>query len=295
MVEQSVGIIGATSFVGERLVPMMLENDWKITIFSRRPSEKLVAHDSSINWSEMRAPAQRENLITTNEKITAWFYLAPIWTLPDYFDLLNAYGAQRIIVVSSTSVFTKENSPDSSEREIARRLREGEAQLRQWAQNNGVMWTILRPTLIYGQGRDKNITEIARVIRRFGFFPLLGKGCGLRQPVYVEDVAKACLAAFLSDKTSNHAYNIAGSERLAYREMVRRVFSTMGRVPRLPQVPEWIVKLSIAIVRLLPRYRHWTVGMAERMNHDLVFDNAEAHRDFGYSPRPFELKKSDLL
>ncbi len=59
----------------------------------------------------------------------------------------------------------------------------------------GVEWVILRPTLIYGHGRDKNITEIARFIRRFGFFPLLGKANGLRQPIHVEDVAEACFAA----------------------------------------------------------------------------------------------------
>jgi len=47
-------------------------------------------------------------------------------------------------------------------------------------------------------------------------------------------------------------------------------------------------------MRLLPRYRHWSVAMAERMNSDLVFDHSDAERDFGFSPRPFWLSLEDL-
>ena len=295
MIKRHAGVVGATSFVGERLVAMMLESGWQVTAFFRRKSEVMINQYPSINWHEIGPPSLMDKRVPDHEKITDWFYLAPIWTLPDYFKFLNAHGVCRIVVLSSTSVLTKGDSPDSGERKVARRLSEGEAQLLHWAQNSGVTWTILRPSLIYGQGRDKNITEIVHVIRRFGFFPLLGKACGLRQPVYVEDVANACLGAFLSGETGNRVYNIAGNERLTYREMVMRVFSAMGRTPRLLQVPEWIINLSITIVRVLPRYRHWTVGMAKRMNLDLVFDNSEANCDFGYSPRPFKLNQNDLF
>jgi hypothetical protein len=45
---------------------------------------------------------------------------------------------------------------------------------------------------------------------------------------------------------------------------------------------------------LLPRYRHWSAAMAERMNRDLVFDHAEATHDLNFSPRPFQLMAEDL-
>jgi hypothetical protein len=53
-------------------------------------------------------------------------------------------------------------------------------------------------------------------------------------------------------------------------------------------------QLAVAVVRVLPRYKHWTVEMAERMNRDLVFDHADATRDLGFSPRPFALSPEDL-
>jgi nucleoside-diphosphate-sugar epimerase len=154
---------------------------------------------------------------------------------------------------------------------------------------------VLRPTLIYGLGRDKNIAEIARFIRRFGFFPLLGKAMGLRQPVHAEDVAGACVAALKAPLAVNRAYNISGGETLPYREMVRRVFAALQKRPRLLTIPLVVFRMAVACLRLFRRYRNWSAAMAERMNRDLVFDHAEAARDLGYAPRPFRLAPEDVV
>ncbi|MFO7578962.1 SDR family oxidoreductase [Nitrosomonas halophila] len=292
---QRIGVIGASSFVGEPLLARLSNQDWQVTAFMRRKLDELPARFPSIAWREVDLSQRDDPSQAIEDNIPVWFYLAPIWTLPDYFDFLAAQGARRIVALSSTSVYTKGDSDDPGEREVARSLAEGEERLRCWAQGSGVIWTVLRPTLIYGQGRDRNISEIAHIIQKFGFFPLLGKARGLRQPVHVEDVAEACLAAFLSGKTGNRAYNIGGSEILTYREMAARVFRAMDRAPRLLPVPEWIIQLGVTVIRTLPRYRYWTLGMAKRMNRDLVFDNSDAVCDFGYAPRPFRLTKSDLL
>lgn len=155
-------------------------------------------------------------------------------------------------------------------------------------------WVILRPTLIYGHGRDKNIAEIARFIRRFGFFPLLGKAMGLREPIHAGDVAAACIAALKSPLAANRAYNISGGEPLPYREMVGRVFTALHRRPRFVTIPLFAFRFAVTCLRLFPRYRHWSAAMAERMNRDLVFDSADAARDLGFSPRPFLLAPEDL-
>jgi len=76
--------------------------------------------------------------------------------------------------------------------------------------------------------------------------------------------------------------------------MVARVFAALGRPVRVVTVPMWIFRLAVAMLRCLPRYRHWSAAMAERMNRDLVFDHAEAARDFGFKPRGFALTAKDL-
>lgn len=223
-----------------------------------------------------------------------WICVAPIWVLPDYFAWLQAQGVRRLVALSSTSRFTKGGSSDAGEQRVAQRLAAAEDALAQWAREQGVSWTVLRPTLIYGQGRDQNIAAMARFIRRFGFFPILGQARGLRQPVHADDVAAACVAALSSPAAANRAYNLVGGETLPYREMAARVFAALGRPVCLLPVPLWLIRLALRFVRLLPRFRHWTPAMAERMNRDLVFDGSEAVRDLGVRPRGFTLQAADV-
>lgn len=117
---------------------------------------------------------------------------------------------------------------------------------------------------------------------------------GLRQPIHAEDVAAACVTALTVPAAANRTYNLSGRETLPYREMVCRVFAALGKRPRLVTVPLWIFRVAVTALRLVPRYRHWTVSMAERMNRDLVFEHAEAARDLGLSLRPFVLSPEDL-
>jgi nucleoside-diphosphate-sugar epimerase len=208
--------------------------------------------------------------------------------------MLESYGVRRIVALSSTSRFTKNDSNDLEDQATAQRLADAENRLQAWAEIRGVEWVILRPTLIYGYGRDKNITEIIKVIRRFGFFPLFGQAKGLRQPIHADDVAGACVAALNANAVANQAYNISGSETLSYRDMVVRIYKALKKPVRLFAVPLFVFRFAVAMLKLFPSYRKWTPAMAERMNRDLVFDHSDATRDFGFKPRAFVLTAKDV-
>jgi nucleoside-diphosphate-sugar epimerase len=285
--EDRVGLLGATSLVGECLLSLLTEGGRQVFAFSRKKIERQMDY---VTWQQLGLPARNSSA----GEITGWICVAPVWVLPDYFPMLEKYGVRRVVVLSSTSRFTKEDSSDAAEKETAVRLADGEEALRKWAEGREVEWVVLRPTLIYGFGLDKNIAEIVRFIRRFRFFPLFGPAQGLRQPVHAADVAAACVAALESPVAANHAYNLSGGEVLPYRVMIVRVFTALHCHPLLVSIPLGAFRVAVSWLRLYPRYRHWSTAMAERMNRDLVFDHAEAARDLGFSPRPFRLGPEDL-
>lgn len=292
MENKRLGLIGATSLVGQSVISILEESNWHVVAFSRQAKKSSVAN---IEWRCIDVLYPHPSPPPKGEEIIpVWICCAPIWVLPEYFNVLKASGVKRIVAVSSTSRFTKENSQDTSEQATAQKLVNAEICLQNWAEENGIEWIIIRPTLIYGLGKDKNIAEIIRLIKRWGFFPILGKGNGLRQPVHVEDVAKACELAISSQSAKNRAYNFTGGETLPYKEMVKRIFIATGKKPRLVHLPRWCFKLAILGLRYLPRFRNWSVTMADRMERDLVFDNKDAIADFGFHPRPFKLEKRDL-
>ena len=297
MTKPSVGVLGATSMVGQSLLPLLANAGWHVSAFSRKTQmrDRSDGENVDIIFRQLKkTDSDQLHAPATKEKITHWVCLAPIWVLPDYFSTLTAYQAKRVVALSSTSVFTKQNSSDQIEQEIAEKLKDGEQRFIAWAEANQIEWVILRPTMIYGFGKDRNICEIARFISRFGFFPLFGAAQGLRQPIHVEDVATACAAAHQNSQATNHAYNLSGAEILTYREMVGRIFRVMGKPERFASIPLVAFRSAITCLRVLPRFRNWSAAMAERMNTDLVFDHADAVRDLGFSPRPFQPGKIDL-
>lgn len=261
--QPAVGVLGATSFVGQAVVSRLDEAGCRAVPVSRRAE----IHDAHI---------------------PRWITLCPIWVLPEHFARLEACGATRLVALSSTSRFTKSDSADAGERDVAEKLAAAEAAVFEWAGRRGVVATVLRPTLIYDGVLDRNIVTIAAFIRRWGFFPVVGTARGLRQPVHVDDVASACVAA-LTAASPAPAYDISGAETLPYRRMVERVFASLGKQPRIVSLPRWVAKAGVAALRALPTYRHVTVAMFDRMDDDLTFDHAAAARDLGFEPRRFVL------
>lgn len=288
-----VGVIGASSLVGGCAIAVLAQQGQPVVAFSRKSQHLSPA--AGVTWRQLSSPDGSDGHSQSGPStIRDWLCLAPIWALPVYFPMLAAHGARRVVALSSTSRFTKLGSSELADSDVAVRLAQGEADLKAWANENHVEWVVLRPTLIYGFGRDKNLSEIARFIRRFSFFPVIANATGLRQPIHAQDVAFACVAALRQRAAANRAYNIAGQEALPYQEMVRRIFVASGLRPRLITIPLFVFGMALAFLRVLPRYRSWSVAMAERMHRDMVFDCSEATRDLGFKPRAFTFSADDL-
>lgn len=271
-------VTGATGQIGRFLLPRLVERGFQVHALSRNPPPDgggIVWHRADLRAGPPPAVEARRLL-----------HLAHLALLPPL--LPACAGLERVVAFGSTSVFSKQDSADAGERAVAAELAGAEQAVIAACEQAGIAWTLFRPTLIYGCGMDKNVTVIVDFVRRHGFFPIVGGGRGLRQPVHAGDLAEACLLALDAPASFNRAYNLSGGETLSYRGMVERVFERLGRTPRILPVPLPVFQALIRAASLLPRYRHLSAEMARRMNLDLCFDHGEARRDFGYAPRGFE-------
>jgi nucleoside-diphosphate-sugar epimerase len=278
-----IGILGGSSLLGERALPLLAQAGNQTITFTRglpKASCSGVTWQNADNWHGLA--------------LDTFLSFAPIWVLPDYLERLACTNVKRVIVLSSTSRFAKETSPDARERILAQRLISAEEQLEKWAIERQIEWVILRPTMIYGFGRDKNITEVALFIQRFGFFPLIGGSTGLRQPVHGDDVVQACLSAMRAPDLQSGGYNLSGGETLPYHAMVQRIFQALGRPERTLALPAKTLSMVVSVMRCLPRYRHLSSALVARMNQNLVFDHSNASDRLDFFPRPFHLTREDL-
>lgn len=276
--EQPVLVLGATSLVGRFLLPLAKERGLEVIAASRQAPSSGQAGWINVDLGAIDLRAALPDAPTV-------LSLSPIWLLPPALSALKARGMRRLVAFSSTSRFTKAASPVPAERGVASSLAQAEAATCAFCADHGVGCTILRPTMIYAEDQDANVSRLAGLIRRLGVLPLSGKGGGLRQPVHAADLAAIALSAVDQQGSEQRAYDLPGGETLTYRAMAERIFDGLGRRPRILTVPPALWRIGLgAAGSLLPGA---TAAMGDRMAEDLIFDPAPARRDLGWAPREF--------
>lgn len=275
-------VTGASSLIGDYLLPQLVNAGFEVHATSRNPPNP--APSSAVIWHRLDI-TDPQMIPVVNPDIL--IHLAPLMILPPFLDATRFKGLKRIIAFGSTSVFTKAESGQESERQWARSLKQAEERIAELSVSTGVTWTIFRPTLVYHLGRDKNVTTIATFFSRFRFFPVVSHASGLRQPVHAEDLAFSTMAAIDSPQTFGQVYDLSGGETLTYKAMVIRVAKTLGLVPCVIEIPLPLLRAIINITSLLPKYHHLNPEMATRINRDMCFSHDRARQDFGYHPRNF--------
>ena len=118
---------------------------------------------------------------------------------------------------------------------------EGEAVVRA----SGLAFTVLRVPLLLGRGTEA-AAALGRRLRR-GRAVLLGGGRTLQQPLDVDDLARAALAAAAPGAATGRTLELVGPVALAERELVARAAGLVGRRCRIRSVPTGLVRLALAL------------------------------------------------
>src|ERR1700693_2905784 len=184
-------VVGATGIVGGHIVDNLVRRGERPIALSRSKRESAAL----VEWFEgdLNAP---ETLKLP--PFTTLYCTAHVGMMAAALEHLCCGSLTRVIAFTSTSIVTKANSEIEAERKSVRLWAEAEQQFILICERLGIQWTVLRPTMIYDEGQDANITRLSAFIERFGFMPLAGSGSGLRQPVHAEDLAIGSLAAAAS-------------------------------------------------------------------------------------------------
>lgn len=271
-------VFGGSGQVGAALIARLATAGWRVFAVSRtgQPAR------ANVQW--LRGDLHHVDGLPAS--VDAIFSCGPLDHFARWY-ATAAIDAPRVVAFGSTSIDIKKESADAEERNVAARLVEGERRVFAAAESRSASATLLRPTLVYGVGRDQTLTRIVTFARRRGFFLLPRTATGLRQPVHVDDLALAALQACDAPATHGRAYAVPGGETLSYRDMAARVLATLQPPPRLVELPAPLFRAVLATARACGQATGFGDAALARLQQDLVFDSRPAQRDFGYRPRAF--------
>ena len=272
-------ITGATGFTGSRTVPLLLKNGFEVRCLYRASSDRSALHGLDIEWA-LGDVSDPQSLTSAMQGADVLVNIASLGFghADSIIRAAQDAGIKRAIFISTTAIFTQLNASSKKVR-VAAELA---------VENSGLDYTILRPTMIYGSERDRNMWRLIKFMRLSPIVPIFGDGKYLQQPIYVDDVAAAVLGCLKTDVTIRKSYNIAGKHALTYNEVIDTLAKAMNKR---------VWKLHIAskpVVGWLKLFEKMHVPFpikAEqvlRLNENKDFSYGEAGKDFGFGPRSFE-------
>jgi nucleoside-diphosphate-sugar epimerase len=280
-----IAVTGASTDTGRRLCERLLEQGHRVVCFGgsrhRNVQEGEAGGHAVAPGAELilgRLPEPGSSWGEHGEKFdevlqgaALVYHLAHVRYAPAVVERARAAGVLRTVCVSSARRFTRWE--DAATREVIA----AEETLARAPEG----WVALRSTMIYGGGHDRNIARLVGIVRRWPVILLPGGGKNLVQPLFVDDLAEALLAAGHAHDVAGKVIDVAGPEPLTQREVLESIARALGKRPALIPIP-----LGPA------RGLAWLGGKGmrdrvRRMGEDRAVAIEEARRLLGFEPRPF--------
>jgi nucleoside-diphosphate-sugar epimerase len=277
-------ITGATSQVGVILVKKLIESGYKVRCLVRQTSD--IKEIKNISTELVYGDVEDcDSIAKALAGVDSVIHIAGIWRASQLVracELLELKG--KVIFIGSTSRFKKLESIDRKEKLLAEKMCLAEEQIKESKLN----YIILRPTMLYGIDKDKNILQIIRFMKRYRFYPLIGSGNAFKQPVYVGDVVSAVVSCICNETISRKEYNLAGKQQIRHREMLKTIRRSLPFKAFILRVPVFTAYIAIFIYKLIKPSSYINYAMVKRVNENMSYDIERAELDLGYAPVDFE-------
>lgn len=239
-----VGIIGGSGFIGTRLVARLLEDGHEVRIIDKVSS---TTYPELTTICDVRDP---EGLTRAFEGLDAVYNLAAehrddVRPLSLYDEVnvdgarhtctaAEAAGVDRIVFASSVAIYgfpegvPGEDAPQRPFNDYGRTKLEAEKVFETWIEGHPERsLTVVRPTVVFGEGNRGNVYNLLRQIAR-GPFLMVGDGSNRKSMAYVENVA-AFFQFALGLGTGHHIFNYVDKPDYDMNRLVASINASLGR------------------------------------------------------------------
>lgn len=192
-------------------------------------------------------------------------------------------NVKRIVSVHTTGIFSKFRIA-SEEYVII------ENEIKDILSKNDISMTVLRPTMIYGDVCDRNMSKFIKMVDRFRIFPVIDNGKSLIQPVNARDLGKAYYDVLMMPvEKAKSEYILSGEKPITMLEAFKLISNNLGKKTTFISFPLGFGVIMARVLKGITLGKIDYVERVQRMSEDRSFSHEEATADFGYKPESFEV------
>jgi len=270
-------VTGITGLTGRFLYEEIQQyyKDKEIKYLVRETSDtSWMNKNENIAYGDLSSP---ESINTAFNDVTEVLHLAPRNQLKNILDECKKHRIKRLYYINSTGIYSKFKKSSHVDLQNEETLK-----------NTDLVYTIIRPTMIYGNHQDGNIHLLVKIMSKTAIYPIIGKGEGLMQPIYAGDLAKVIVSALNQEElTRFKEYNVAGKESIAYQDLLKSIASAMQKKVFFIKIP---YSLALFIGKIGDKIPNKIINYEKvlRLREDKDFNYGDAAKDLNFRPKTFE-------
>ncbi|MBQ9686744.1 MAG: NAD(P)H-binding protein [Oscillospiraceae bacterium] len=280
-----LAVTGITGHSGGFLLQQLIDNrfDGTLRCLVRASSDTAALDTSGLRVEKIVGSTKEpEDLYRLVQGADTVLHISGIWETPALLrQIERAGGVKHVVLVHTSGVYSKHKMASQVYKDI-------EADMQQFL-DRGMNVTILRPTMIFGDLRDHNISKFIRMVDRFPVMPQIDGGRAPVQPVNARDLGQAYYKAAMREKLPELCYICSGERPVSVRELCALIGQYLGKRTRFVSVPMGVGVAGAKVLKAVTGGKKDLVEKVLRLGEDRSFSHEAAYRDFGYEPEPFEI------
>jgi len=284
-------VLGGSGFVGTHLIPRLLQRGHEVTLLSRGK------RSSPLPVRQLRGDVSSGiGLKEALQGQEAVIYLVGIIREKDQsFQAAHVEGVRRTLELIPPSTRVLHMSALGARRGTGSRYFETKAQAEELVEASAASWTILRPSLIFGEGDDFFSNVLKGLVRApLPFIPQIGDGHFPFRPIWAGDVAEAFAQALEKPETIGKRYDLVGPKEYTFRELLLLEREALGSRKPLVPIPLGLMDLVVPLLHPLP-FSPITRDQYIMLKAGNTGDPGPMRQAFALEERPLEVELPRIL
>jgi GlcNAc-P-P-Und epimerase len=269
MLHGRVLVTGGTGMLGRAVIPALAKAGYRVCVLVHQsPYDFWPASPLDIIWGDITDPACCQQAVSGN--LDAVIHLAgrahvrhnPTLLFKVNYqgtknlaDAAMAAGVRHFLFMSSQSVYgmtseqpVREASQCCPVSTYGVSKLEAEKYLRVIANLGSMKYTILRPSVIYGENDSGNTMRMIRAIDQ-GWFLMVGSGRTRKSMTYVKNVVDVILRVILQPYARNEVFNVSDPEPYSLVQVRDTIAAALSRRPFRVSIPVGLAKFYARMVQ----------------------------------------------
>lgn len=280
-------VTGITGHTGRNFLQELIDHKYEgpIRCIVRETSDTSMLDNSGLNIEKVYGDLNDKEFIRKAlNGIDDIMHIYNIHHSPMIVEAAIENNVKRAILVHTTGIYSNFKYASQGYKDVEKKVSELTSK-----SNCPTKVTILRPTMIYGDLCDSNMSKFIKMIDKFRVMPVINGGRSLIQPVNARDLGKAFYTVLTSpEKTAGKAYDLSGEKPLQMIEVFRLLSDNLNKKTIFVSVPLGFGVFLARVAKLFTLGKVDYVEKVQRMAEDRSYSHEEAKSDFNYKPMSFE-------